>query len=236
MIGLDRPIKPEWIFELLNMVNVSNKPSEYNIPFESIAAELTGKEGKRKVRTIIFRSFIYSFQNSRAIIKSNPVMEMSKFNNLDYMRPIFLSKIILDYEICRFIIPKFQLYKNKNNEINLKLITKKMVQEFGDRDIVKRSVRSFIKTLVFFNVFTMKDRNTIVQNQLFNIVSEQWKDIIKLYGAFYLKSKIIDLSDINYDLFFYLSIDKAFTNTIKEKHGKDWEYVRDHSRNLLIMK
>jgi hypothetical protein len=236
MIGLDRPIKPEWIYKLLNMVNVNDKPSEYNVPFENIATELTGKEGKRKVRTIIFRSFIYSMQNTRAFIQSNPIMELTKSRSLEFMRPIYLAKLIFDYEICRFIIPKFQLYKNKNNKINLKLISKKMIQEYGDRDIVKRSVRSFIKTLTFFNVFYMVDSNTIVQNAPYNISSDQWKHIIMLYGSFYLKSKFIDLNDIDYDLFFYLSGDSTFQDTIKENHGEVWEYVRDHSRNFLIMR
>ncbi len=236
MIGLDRPVKPKWIFELLNMVNVNDKPTKYNLPFENIATELTGKEGKRKVRTIIFRNFIYSLQDNKKIIQSNAIMELSKASNLEFMRPIYLAKIIFDYEICRFIIPKFQLYKNKNSEINLKLITKKMVQEYGDRDIVKRSVRSFIKTLIFFNVFSEVDSHTIVQNAPYSISSKQWLHIITLYGTSYLKSKFIDLNDINYDLFFYLSVDRTFQDTIKLNHGKNWEYVRDHSRNCLIMR
>jgi hypothetical protein len=37
-------------------------------------------------------------------------------------------------------------------------------------------------------------------------------------------------------LFFYLSGDSTFQDTIKENHGEVWEYVRDHSRNFLIMR
>jgi len=236
MIGLDRPMKSEWIFELLNMAALNTKPSEYNIPFEDIAVELTGKEGKRKVRTIIFRSFIYSMQKSKTSIESNPIIELTKSRNEPFMRPIYLAKILFDYEICQFIIPKFQLYKGSNNEINLNLISKKMVQEYGDRDVVKRSVRSLIKTLSYFKVLSMVNSSTIIQNEPNVLVPEQWRYIIKLYADSYLKSKVIDIDAINYDLFFYLSVDNSFHETIREYHGKDWEYIRDHSRNLLIMK
>ncbi len=53
------------------MIQIGDNPSNYNIPFESIAKELVGKEGKRKVRTVIFRSFIYSFQPKRTKIRIN---------------------------------------------------------------------------------------------------------------------------------------------------------------------
>ena len=236
LIGLDRPLKSQWIFELLNMVETGAKPSDYNAAFENVAVELTGKESIRKVRTIIFRSFIYAFQENKTRIASNELIDLSRSRDEDFMRPIYLAKIMFDYEICQLIVPKFQLYKNKNHEINLKLITKKTVEAYGDRDVVKRSVRSLIKSLSYFNVLSMIDSATVIQNQPMILVPEQWKYILKLYAGFYLKSKIIDINDINMDLFFYLSVDKGFHDTIKAYHGEEWEYIRDHSRNMLLMK
>lgn len=236
LIGLDRPVRPEWVYELLKMVEIGTAPSQYYLTFETIAAQLTGKEAKRKARTIIFRSFIYSFQKNNKHILHNPLIELAQTRDMDFMRPIFLAKLIFDYQICQRIVPKFQLYKNKHHEIPLQLITKKMVSEYGDRDVVKRSVRSAIRTLSYFKVVRMADNNAIIQNAPAVICSEQWKMILKLYAGFYLKSHIIDLDTINEDLFFFLSMDNNFHDALRTYHGKDWEYIRDHSRNILLMK
>lgn len=59
MIGFDRPLRPQWIYESLLLVKPGQKLTELNMPFESIAKELTGKEGKRKARTVLFLSLIH---------------------------------------------------------------------------------------------------------------------------------------------------------------------------------
>jgi hypothetical protein len=236
LIGLDRPVRPEWIYELLRMVKIGTMPAQYYLPFETIAAQLTGKEAKRKVRTIIFRSFIYSFQKNNKHISTNPLIELAQTRKAEFMRPVFLAKLIFDYQICQQIIPKFQLFKNKNQEVSLKLITKKMVSEYGDRDVVKRSVRSTISTLAHFKAITIADSTTIIQNAPAIISPEQWNIILKLYARFYLDSHVIDLDAINEDLFFFLAMDNNFHDAVRTFHGKDWEYIRDHSRNLLFMK
>ena len=63
MIGFDRPLRPHWIYETLLVAEPGQKLSELNKPFESIARELTGKEGKRKVRTVLFRCFLRDENN-----------------------------------------------------------------------------------------------------------------------------------------------------------------------------
>lgn len=236
LIGLDRPVRPEWVYELLKMVEIGTAPDQYYLPFETLAAQLTGKEGKRKVRTIIFRSFIYSFQQNNKHILPNPLIELVQSRDVDFMRPIFLAKLIFDYQICQRIVPKFQLYKNKNHEISLQLITKKMVSEYGDRDVVKRSVRSAIRTFSYFKAVRMADKTAIIQNTPAVICPEQWKTVLKLYAGFYLNSHVIDLDTFNEDLFFFLAKDDNFHDAVREYHGKDWEYIRDHSRNLLFVK
>ncbi|MBF0379308.1 MAG: hypothetical protein HQK72_17770 [Desulfamplus sp.] len=82
----------------------------------------------------------------------------------------------------------------------------------------------------------MVNSSTIIQNEPAVFVPEQWRYIIKLYADSYLKSKVIDINAINYDLFFYLSVDNTFHKITRKYHGKDWEYIKDHSRNMLIMK
>jgi hypothetical protein len=71
MIGYDRPLKPEWIYKTLKMVEPGKKPEEYYDAYNEIAVELTGKDGRRKTRTVLFRTFIYSFQQKSSVIENN---------------------------------------------------------------------------------------------------------------------------------------------------------------------
>ena len=54
MIGYDRPLKPEWIYKSLQMVEPGKKPEDFYDAYNDIAVELTGKDGRRKTRTVLF--------------------------------------------------------------------------------------------------------------------------------------------------------------------------------------
>ena len=78
MIGYDRPLKPEWIYKTLKMVEPGKKPEEYYDAYNQIAVELTGKDGRRKTRTVLFRTFIYSFQEKTSVIENNILIRLCK--------------------------------------------------------------------------------------------------------------------------------------------------------------
>lgn len=235
MIGLDRPLRPVWIYETLKMVEIGVKPSIYNEPFEDIAKELVGKEGKKKARTVLFRSFIYSLQDGRNRIKNNIFLEWTKTRTLSYLQPLFLWKILMDYEIARFTVQKMALCIDHSGNLSTPLLSKKLVQEHGDRDVVKRSLRSFITTLVHFGVLCQIDKNnyTLLPKQA--VTHEQLKDFLLLFGKNYLKSAVIDLQAIPNE-FFYLFEPVELSHVAKEFNGKDWEYVREVERDILMLK
>lgn len=43
MLGYDRPLKPEWIYKSLKLVDAGKKPEDYYNAYNQIAVELTGK-------------------------------------------------------------------------------------------------------------------------------------------------------------------------------------------------
>lgn len=45
MLGYDRPLKPEWIYKSLKLVEENKKPEDYYDAYKQIAVELTGKDG-----------------------------------------------------------------------------------------------------------------------------------------------------------------------------------------------
>lgn len=235
MIGFDRPLRPEWIYKTLRMVETGHAPGEYNLPFETIAAELVGKEGKRKARTVLFRSFIYSLQESRTTIENNQLIELSRQQSLSYLQPIYLIKLMMDYEITRFIINKMDLLFDASQQISTAILTRKMVQEYGDRDVVRRSVRSFLKTLAHFGILAEAEGQSmkIIAQPALSV--EQMRDILKLYHHYFLKSGIIDLNHLEQSLFKLFTPPKLDT-VANRYHGVEWEYVRDVHRAMLIFR
>jgi len=235
LIGLDRPLRPAWIYESLKMVEVGEKPSVYNRPFEDIAKELVGKEGKKKARTIIFRTFIYSLQEGRGKVKHNMFLNLVHTRSLNYLKSLFLWKILMDYEIARFITQKMALCVDHSGHLSTPLLSKKLVQEYGDRDVVKRSLRSFIATLVHFGMLSQVDKNNYTLLPKESVGDEQVRDFLMLYATTFLKSAVVDLQNIPLE-FFYFFEPVDLISVAQEFNGKDWEYVREVERNMLILK
>ncbi len=235
MIGLDRPIRPAWIYETLKIVEVGAKPSVYNEPFEDIARELVGKEGKRKVRTVIFRTFIYSFQKKRTKIEKNMFLQWAESRSLNYLKPLFLWKILMDYEIARFITKKIILSVDHAGHISTPLLSKQLVKEYGDRDVVKRSFRSFMATLVHFGVISQENKNNYTLLPKESVSDEQVRDLLLLYGTTFLESEVVDLQNLPEEfLYFFEPVD--MTSIAQKFNGEDWEYVREVERNILMLK
>ncbi|MDR4504917.1 MAG: hypothetical protein MRK01_09040 [Candidatus Scalindua sp.] len=235
MIGFDRPLKPEWIYETLKMIEPGENPSKYNLPFEDIAKELVGKEGKRKARTVIFRSFVYSFQEKRNIIENNIIMEWVEKYSLEQILPLFLIKILMDYEITRFITKKIRLSFDHTNQLSSAILSKKMIHEYGDRDVVKRSVRSFLRTLVHFKILEQTGTQKYHLMNKPSMLNEQAKNFLMLYSKVFLKSAMVDLSSIDSSLLYYFK-EVDLKEVAKKYHSNEWEYIRDVNRNHLLMK
>lgn len=86
------------------MVEAGKKPEEFYDAYNDIAVELTGKDGRRKTRTVLFRTFIYSFQEKASLIENNILISLCKQKDYEYMEPILLAMFILDYEILKLSI------------------------------------------------------------------------------------------------------------------------------------
>lgn len=235
MIGLDRPLRPDWIYETLRLIEVGSKPTEFYETFEDIAKELVGKEGKRKVRTVIFRSFLYSLQNGNSVVQNNVFLELAKSKPKNYIEPLFLWKILIDYETARFMTQKIALCVDNTGHLSTPLLSKRLVQQYGDRDVVKKSFRSFIATLVNFGILKHETKSDYLLLPQKPVSASQVKDFLKLYANYFLKSEFVDLQNIPTEFFqFFEPID--LVSIAREYNGVEWEYVRETERDVLIMK
>lgn len=235
MIGFDRPIRPEWIYEILKVMKIGDKPEIYNDIFANIAKELIGKEGKRKARTVIYRSFIYNFQNGRGNIENNIFFELSKKHNLSYLKPLFLINLILSHDALLFFVDKLKISFTSHDTISSSALSDKMVFKYGDRDVVKRSVRAFLKTLCHFDVMVESSKQEFRLLKKYELSDEQVRDFILIYSSAYLKSEFLNIMDMDKRALFFCE-DIDFLSVAKKFHGANWEFIRDGHRNILLVK
>jgi hypothetical protein len=234
MIGYDRPLKAEWIYKSLQLVEVGHKPQEYYESYDNIAVELTGKDGRRKTRTVLFRTFIFNFQETTSIINDNILIRLCKEKSFDYMKPILLSKFIIDYDILGQFSILYSKIFDDSQEISSTAITKKMVETYGDSEIIKRSTRAFLKTLQSFGIIEPLNGTTYEQLPKGELSKEQVKDILLLY-AVSNHTKQIDLKHIDKSLFTYFKI-PSLSDIANTYHIDEWEYIRGSDRELLMLK
>lgn len=233
MIGYDRPLKPEWIYKSLQMVEPGKKPEDFYDAYNDIAVELTGKDGRRKTRTVLFRTFIYSFQENKSTIHNNLLIELSNEKDFDYMKPIYLAMFILDYEILKYFTQMFFKIFDTSQIVSSTALTKKMTETYGDTEIVKRSTRSFLKTLTDFGIIEPKSASTFEQIRKTSLSPEQVADILKLY-AVVNHTKQIDLRHIDKSIFAYYNI-PDLTLIANQFHTTTWEYIKGINRDFLMM-
>lgn len=233
MIGYDRPLKAEWIYKSLELVEAGKNPKEYYEAYDNIAVELTGKDGRRKTRTVLFRTFIFNFQEKTSIIEDNILMKLCKEKSFEYMKPILLSKFIIDYEILKQFSAIYTKVFDDSQEISTKAITAKMVDTFGDSEIIKRSTRAFLKTLHSFGIVEPINSTTYSQIPKTELTIEQVKDIFLLY-AISNHTKQIDLKHLDKALFAYYKT-PSLSDVANKYHASEWEYIRGTDRELLIL-
>jgi hypothetical protein len=233
MMGYDRPLKPEWIYKTLKNIEVGTKPEAFYDTYNEIAVELTGKDGRRKTRTVLFRTFIYSFQESKTKIENNLIIELSKKHNFEYMKPIYMAMFILDYEILKYFTQMFYKIFDESQEVSSVALTKKMTETYGDTEIVKRSTRAFLKTLSDFGILELKSKNNYEQINKSTLSSEQIADILELY-AVVNNTKQIDIRNLDKTIFSYYNI-ADLTEMANKYHTDKWEYIRGVDRELLMM-
>lgn len=233
MIGYDRPLKPEWIYKSLQMVETGRKPEEFYDAYNDIAVELTGKDGRRKTRTVLFRTFIYRFQESKTRIENNFLIELSKKKDFEYMKPIYLSMFIMDYDILTYFTQMYFKIFDASQQVSSTAITKKMTEAYGDTEIIKRSTRSFLKTLTDFSI--IEPSTTTVYDQLPKkaILAEQVADILQLYSIV-KNTKQIDLINIDKSIFAFYETPNL-SEVANKFHTDKWEYINGLNRELLMM-
>jgi len=233
MIGFDRPLKPRWIFECLLLANPGQQLTELNGPFEQIARELTGREGKRKVRTVLFRCFLRDEQNKARARGNLVIKDLSLKYGLAFMTPVYLFYLVARTEVLKKMSEHiFRLY-DFGQEIKMSFVKAKMVDSFGERDVVTRSAGAFIQTLKNFGVVERVDGRLMLQKRL-PVDEEQTRVILQLFALEILGSPQIFLNHLPRSMFNYFKLPDL--KIVAQKYnGELWDYQHRLKDDYLIM-
>jgi hypothetical protein len=164
MRGFDRPLRPEWIYRFLLVVEPGDYIKDHNKDFGEILWQLDGKEGKRKVRTIISRYYFRTSTNEKGKrVEDLFILHLCKKHTLEEIQPILLYHLLLRAPILEVIRNMIIEIYGEKKRINYQFLRKKIIEKMGERDISSRSLRNFISTLINFDVMERikEDRNSV---------------------------------------------------------------------------
>lgn len=231
MIGFDRPLRPRWIYETLLMAQPGQKLSELNLPFEQVARELTGKEGKRKVRTVLF---LRDEQNQTRARKRLLLKELTEEFGFEFMQLLYLFYLVgsVDtlFKISEYL---FRLY-SYGSQVNPVFLQQKMVGAFGDRDVVLRAARSFLQTLAHFGIMEAKDGAGSLLKKPLPVGEEQLRVMLQLYAKEILHSPQISLQQLHSPLFQFFTLPDP--KTVAQKHnGQHWAYKHRMREDFIVV-
>jgi len=233
MIDFDRPLRPRWIYESLLLATPGQKLTELNKPFENIARELTGKEGKRKVRTVLFRCFVREENNKNYVRKEFPLKKLSQEHGFEFMVPVYLLYLIGKTDILLKISDHiFRLYRF-GNEINVPFLKKRMIEYYGERDIVSRAAGAFIQTLEFFGIAERENEKVFLKNRL-KVSEDQIRIMIQIFSKEIVHSPQISINHLPDALFGYFEIQNL--KVVAQKYnGQFWDYQHRTADEFLMI-
>jgi len=233
VIGFDRPLRPHWIYESLLLAKPNQKLSELNQPFEDIVRELTGKEGKRKVRTVLFRCFIRDENNITRVRSDLPLKTLSEEHGLNFMIPIYLMYLIGNTDVLIKISGNiFRLY-NFGDEINLRFQKEKMIDVFGDRDVVTKATGAFIQTLEFFGVVSHSNTSRTL-NQKLTINDDQIRIMLQIFAKDIQHTPQVSLNHLPKVLFNYFQ-GPDVKEVAQKYNGIYWDYQHRMGDDYLMI-
>ena len=223
MKGFDRPLKPLWIYQFIEEVEVGDKIYNHRAAFDSILWELDGNVGKRKVITVLSRYYLKNIANPQGrVVENVPIIEICKNYPLERIKPLLLFQLLMRSNTIRFLTKMIHEIYGFGNNINQVFLRKKVIEKFGEKDISARSLRNLLSTLVDFDVLEKCDKEYKWKNKL-GVDELNACYMLKLYAEDFKESPQINLDDIEDYLFVYFT-KPDYGQIAKKYNRKLWDY------------
>ena len=156
MIGLDFPLKLEWIYAVLNLW-------EPNLPVSKLIErslanamlEVSGEKTRRNSLSIILRIFVPMSQGnnqSRSTTEQNIWVAFAKHQSSLSLAPAFLARIIAESEVAQALSQHITRRYKTGSSFTSNDIQNFAASKFGERKVVSNAASAFLTTLRSFGV------------------------------------------------------------------------------------
>ncbi|WNZ30028.1 MAG: hypothetical protein IAX21_04030 [Candidatus Bathyarchaeota archaeon] len=234
MIGFDRPLRPEWIHQSLQLWTPNTPLRTFYKDFNKIAYQLYGKEGKRKARTVLFRYFLDSkgAPSNQVTTDASLLASLSQRLDLKEIKPLYLITLILRSDTLQTILKTLvRLYPS--GTIEAKQLIEKAIGLYGERDVVKRSTRSFLTTLFHFGILNRNGLNYSWKKKLY--CSPKQLAFVITFFCIETGNIELHLEQIKDDPLFALLDLTNLEDCARKYNSKLWSYIRRPSTSKISM-
>ena len=161
MIGLDFPVKPQWIHDVNQIWQPEQSVSELvRAALGQTMQELGGEKTRRNSLTIILRYFVATEGGgqSRRTAAQDVWVAYARRYPVSTMAPAYLAHLIAQNEVAqeasRFITHRYAL----GDTLTSGELRRQVVARFGERKVVINAVSAFLRTMQYFGVLAPGDR------------------------------------------------------------------------------
>ena len=161
IVGLDRAIKPVWIHEALSMAKPGIDISELKKGVMDALIEVSGKETRRKIFTIIARYFIDTQKvKGKPVVVNSPLLHLVKEHSMEELIPIYLATIMIRGDSIRYVTEI--LYKRYGDGVFEREALRDVVYgKYGYREVSRKFIQAYISTLKNFGVLESIEKNKL---------------------------------------------------------------------------
>ncbi len=161
MIGLDFPIKPAWIHDVLRLWQPDQPIGGLvNATLAQTMAELGGEKTRRNSLTMILRYFVPTVGGgqTRRTTRSNVWAAYASAHTAGALAPAYLARIIAGNDVAREAVSALARRHEAGPSFNSQEVRRQIIAKFGERKVVTNSANAFLRTLLAFGVLESGER------------------------------------------------------------------------------
>jgi hypothetical protein len=157
MIGLDFPVKPEWVHDVHHLWEPEQPISELvQSALSQTMQELGGEKTRRNSLSIILRYFVVTegSRNLRHTVAEDVWVAFSRTYPASMMAPAYLAHLIAQNEVAQEISRFLTRRYTPGDAFTSGELRQHVSLTFGQRKVVTNAASAFLRTLDSFGVLT----------------------------------------------------------------------------------
>jgi len=161
VIGLDFPVKPQWIHDVHSLWQPAQPISELvQAAVSQTMQELGGEKARRNSLTIILRYFVNTEGGgqSRRTATQDVWVAYARVYPASTMAPAYLAHLIAQNEVAQEATHLIRHRYALGDSLTSGELRRHVVARFGERKVVTNAVSAFLRTLQYFGVLAAGER------------------------------------------------------------------------------